>query len=596
MKKPLVTTSFCLALLVACGGGGGGGSSSNNSGSSNSAQAGISAADGAAMAYGVVSINSLVDNTTYSGTADISGYLSIPTSGVTYPAIVKAQSLSGNKVNYGYITSSSQTNVPVNPISTLILSIASSGNPATITSTNQLSPTSIATAKTAVNTIFSNIFQAFAVSSSTDLLTTNFPTNHTGLDFILDALNVKFDALGNPTVCTKLLNTCKTLNLSNLDTTAISITQNEINSLTSAPIATCSNSIKAFTSTSLTTDTSIYASDFLNSGLDAAGYRQAMSSRLGNLSANFNNPTFIGTDPNNNFVFAFDYFNSANNQYVGTFSMPFKLNGSNCVMAGDQLPFWIQATSQITVQTRVDGSSDAAVTTSTPVRGINFRAGGDGFGGTSVQNTVTVNGSPVTVQTLQFYMCDANNSCTNRLMDMTKGSNNNGYYFTPNNVNTIPVVSYASAGINSADSFYNGNPNPILVKMLDGSSNVLRQVRLKIRGGFISASEMNAITLPSVTNAQTVLSTNSTLANPSLNINIPSGIVVQGLSLASGPMTGQVTSTSKYVMGTSTSSFTISRTIDSSSDYRSLQMNANTTSGTPISIKYVWSPTCTGCT
>lgn len=595
MKKLLLVISVCSALIAACGGGGGGGATSSGGGASGGVLSGISAADGSAMAYGAVTISSLADNTTYSGTADVSGSLAIPASGVTYPAIVKVQSLSGGKVNYGYIASSSQTNVPVNPLSTLILSIASNGNPASITTTSQLTTASLTAAKTAVNSIFSNIFQAFSVSSGTDLLTTNFSTNHTGLDLILDALNVKFDALGNPTICTKLLNACRTLDLSNLDTTAVSITQAEVNSLNSAPIATCSNSISAITSTSITSDASLYASDFLNSGLDGAAYRSALASKLGNLTANFSNPIFIGTDSNSNFVFLFDYFNASNNQYVGTFTMPFKLSGSNCVMAGDQLPFWIQATSQITVQTRVDGTSDAAVTTSSPVRGLVFRAGGDGFGGTSVQDTVTVSGSPVTIQTLQFYMCDASNNCTNHLMDMVKGGNNNGYYYTPNGTNTIPAISYATAGITSPNAFYNGNPNPILVKMLDSGSTVQKQVRLKIKGGFISAAEMNSITLPSITNAQTILSTGSTLTNPTLNLTIPNGVIVQGVSLASGLMSGQVSSTSKFVMSGATTTSTVSRTIDSNTDYRSIQLNANTVSGTPISIKYVWSPTCSGC-
>lgn len=547
------------------------------------------------MAYGSVAINSLIDGTSATGTADVNGGFPLPTSNVTYPAIVKVQSLSGGKVNYGYIASSSQANVPVNPLSTLILSLASAGNPASITSSSQLTAPALATAKSAVNSIFSNVFQAFQVTSGVDLLTTNFATNHTGLDLILDALNVKFDALGNPTICTKLLNACKTIDLNSVDDSSLSITQNEINSLSSAPLAACSSSIKSLTSSSMANDTSLYASDFLNSGLDAVGYRQALASKFGGLNANFSNPVFVGADFNNNFVFVFDYFNASSNQYVGSFSMPFKMSGGSCVMAGDQLPFWIQATSQITVQTRVDGTNDSAVTTASPVRGLVFRAGGDGFGGTGVQNTVTVDGAPVTIQTLQFYMCDANNSCTNHLMDMTKGGNNNGYYYTPNNVNTIPVISYATAGINTPNAFYNGNPNPILVKMLDSNSAVQKQVRLKIRGGYISASEMNAITLPSISNAQTVLSTNATLVNPTLNLTVPRGIVVQGLSLASGLTSGQVTSTSKFVMSGATTAVNVSRTIDVSSDYRSIQLNANTVSGTPIWIKYVWSPSCSGC-
>ena len=589
MKKWLLTFYFCSAIVAGCGGGGG--SSSPTFGGGTGATV-ISAADGSAMVYGSVTISSLVDNTSFSSTANINGNLAIPTSGVTFPAIVKVQSLSGGKANYGYIASSAQASAPVNPLSTLILSIASNGNPATITSTTQLNSSSLAVAKTAVNAIFKSVFQAFSVSGSTDLLSTNFPTDHTGLDLILDALNVKFDATGNPTICTKLLNACKTLDLANLDTTAFSISASEVSFLNSAPIASCSNAISSLTASSITTDSTLYASDFLNSGLNAQAYRQSLSAKFGGMDATFNSPIFIGTDSSNSYVFQFDYINTSTNQYAGSFTIPFKIDSSGkCVMAGDQLPFFIQVTSQITVQTRVDGTSNAAATTSSPVRGLVFKAGGDA----SVQDTVTVNGSPVTIKSLQFYMCDSSNNCSNRLMDMVKGTNNNGYYYTPNGVNTIPVSGYSTAGINTPDAFYNGNVNPILVKMIDSGGIEQKRFYLKIKGSYITAAEMNAITLPSITNAQAILGTSGALVNPSLTINVPTGTIVQSVSLASGLVSGQVTGTSKFVLSGTSLSTAINRTIDSSSDYRSIQLSASTTSGTPISIKYVWSPTCSGC-
>jgi hypothetical protein len=404
-------------VLVACGGGGGGGGGlpspgsgatlpSNSSGVSTGALTGILAADGSAMAYGSITITSLVDNTSYSGVADINGNVSIPTSGVTFPAIVKASSLSGKKSNYGYIASSTQTSAPVNPFSTLILSIASNGNPATITSSTQLTSSSLAVAKSSVNTIFANIFQAFSVNNSIDLLNTNFLTNHTGLDLILDALNVKFDAEGNPTICTKLLNFCKTLDLDNLDTSAILISTSELLSIDNTPIASCSKAINSLTSSRITADSSLYASDFLNSGADAKLYRQSLSEKFGDITAAFNNPIFIGIDSNSNYIFQFDFFNTTTNLYAGSSTIPFKLDGGgNCVMAGDQLPFFIEAISQITVQTRVDNTSDVAVTTSSPVRGLLFRASGNASPG-----TVNVNGESVIIKTLQFFMCDSSNN------------------------------------------------------------------------------------------------------------------------------------------------------------------------------------------
>ena len=584
--------------LISCGGGASGPDLSKNQSDTGQVPVqGIFAADGSPMAYGAVTISSLVNSSTSSATADVNGNTPIPASGITYPALVKVISVSGNKVNYGYIADSAQTVVPVNPLSTLVIAIASGGNPAAVTSTSQLSASALGSAKTSVNTIFSGIFSAFSVSPTIDLLRTNFSTNHTGLDLILDAMNIKFGVTGNPTICTKLQNTCKTLDLAQLDTTPLTISASEVTQLNSVPIATCSGVINGLTSTSITSDASLYASDFLQSGLSGAQYRTSLASKFGTNSATFHSPIFIGTDFSNNFVFQFDYLNAATHEYVGSMSLPFKLEANRCVMAGDQLPFWIQVTSQITAQTRVDGTNSPAVTTASPVRGLDFRAGGDGLGGQTVQNTLIPagGGSPVTIATLQFYLCNANDNCSQHLMDMVKGSTNNGYYYIVNGENTIPVVSYTSAGINSAGTFYNGNPKPILVKMLDANGTVQRTVRLRVRGGFITAAEMSAIAMPSITNAQTILSTQSTIINPSLAMSIPTGTVVQSLSLSSGLMIGQVTTTSKFVMSSQSGSTTIPRTLDAATDYRSIFMGASTTGGIPMSLKYVWSPTCTGC-
>lgn len=602
MKLSGIALAMLVALLSGCGGGGSdsgsvGGSLASSS-SSGSVTGGILGADGSAMAFGRVSINSLVDASSSTGTADRNGALAIPTSGVTFPAIVKIQSLNGSKTNYGYIANGSQATVPVTPLTTLILAIASGGNPANITSSTQLSASRIDTAKAAVNAIFYSVFRAFSVNSSADLLATGFATDHTGLDLLLDAITIKFDAAGSPTICTKILNSCKTLNLSSLDTTALAITDAEVAALTSAPIGSCSAVINNLTSSAITTGTSLYATTFLNSGLDAAGYRQAMVSTLGGLSASFMNPIFIGKDDNNNYLFQFDYLNTSTNQYAGSLVIPFNIVGASCVMVGDQLPFMIQANSSVTAQYRVDGTgNNSATTTAAPVAGFSFKAGGDGFGGTTVQNTVTVSGQPVTIQTIRFYFCDANRVCSRQLMEMVKGASNNGYYYTPGGVNTLPLLSYTAAGINSASDFYNGNPNPIKVDMLDAGGTIRKTAYLKIRGGFIPANFLSAVTLPSVSNAQAVLAAQSTIANPTLNITIPNGTAVQRVWLTSFAMSnnGQPLTNQKFVLSSSSTTMQMSLTINSTDDYRSIQLGGSTSDGTPISIKYVWALNCTGC-
>jgi hypothetical protein len=547
------------------------------------------------MSFGKVAITSLVDGSSVIGTADANGSFPIPSSGVTFPALVRVEAASGRKANYGYIASSAQTDAPATPLSTLVLAIAGSGNPEKFSSGIDLTPSKLESAKAAVRSIFSNVFQAFAVSSDVDLLAKNFATDHTGFDLLLDAVNVRFDIAGNPTLCTKVLNICKTLNLANVDTSPIAFSASESSALQAVPIAACSNAINALSVTSMTSDSAIYASDFLNAGLNAQGYMAGLAGLFSGKSVTFKNPLYVGSDANNNYVFQFDYYDSADNTYVGGMSTPFKLDvNGKCVLAGDQLPFTIQVFSQIFAQSRVDGTSNPAVTTSSPLRGLIFRAGGDGFGGQGTA-TVKVNGNDVTITKLQFLMCDSNQTCSAPMIEMVKAVTNSGFYYTPGNVNTLPVKDYSSVGINSSSDFYNGNPNPVVVKMFDANNVEQKRVSLKIRGGYISGADMNSLNLPSVTNAQAILSTQSTLVDPSLALNIPTGFIAQSASISSGLASGKVSGTSKFVLSATASSIVVPRTLNPSDTYRAITLTSNTTGGISVFHKYVWSPVCSGC-
>jgi hypothetical protein len=593
------------AIVVACGGGGGSGTSTSSNAGGTAGAGMVSAADGSAMAYSQIIFSSLADSTSFSGTADIGGNIQVPSSGVTFPILVKAVSLDGSKINYGYVANNAQTSVPVNPLSTFVLAIASNGNPASISSASQLTTQSIASAKTAVNAIFTNIFSAFNVSTSIDLLTTSFSANHTGMDLVLDSMGVYFDAIGNPTLCTKISNQCKVFTLSSLDTSPISLSAQTIASINSVPFQACSTFINGLGSSSFATyNSGLYDASFLNSGLTSQAYSSAMAAKLSGVSASFNTPIYVGQDANNNHIFQFFVFNNGTNQYAGTQSMSFKSSGgNNCVMVGDQLSFWIQVSSQITSYTRVDGSFAGAqnpagspsVVTAAPITGLYFKAGGDGFGNSGALDNLVNQGSPpvataTTIQRLQFNLCDASNNCNTPLIELRKGNANNGFYYVPSNVNTIPVVSYSSINLNSPTSFYNGNANPIQVKMLDGNNTVQQTTYLKIRGGFISQAELQAVTLPSVSNATSILNTQSNLSAPSLSINIPTGTIVQSISLTSGPNNGTPTTSSAFVLSTSSLSSTMNQSINVATDnYRSIMLNGSTATGKPISVKYVFS-------
>ena len=598
-----VAIVMAAALLASCGGGGGGGSGGGNQTSTGT----VVAADGSAMSYAQITISSLVDSTQATQTADINGAVPIPV-GITFPALVKAQSLDASKVNYGYIASSAQTHAPVNPLSTFVLAIAANADPSSITASAQVTPSSIASAKGAVNAIFANIFSAFNVASNIDLLAASFATNHTGIDLLMDAMAIRFDPAGNPTLCTKISNACKSFTLASLDTSAIAITQPQIDLINSVPIVACSSIINSMTSTSITTDATLYHPNFLNAGLQAASYRTALAGRLGAVSATFNAPTFAGRDANGNYLFQFFLYNTATNQYAGAMMMAFNTDSDgHCLMIGDQLPFWIQVGSQITFQPRVDDSNMgtvAAVTTQTggqyaAVAGLFFKASGDSFGHSNqAMYDITVSGTPYSIRTLQFNLCDANQTCSH-LLDMKMATSNySGFYYIANSTNTLPALSYAAAGIQSASDFYNGNPDPIQVKMLDETDTVRKTVYLKLRGPYVSPASaiLTSAALPAVTNARAVLSTVTNLPNPSLSVNIPAGTLVQSISLTSGPSNGSPVTTARFVLSGSSISVPIGATIDATTDtYRSLAIGGSTTGGIPIYIKYVWAPGCSVC-
>jgi hypothetical protein len=272
---------------------------------------------------------------------------------------------------------------------------------------------------------------------------------------------------------------------------------------------------------------------------------------------------------------------------------------------GDQLPFWIQASSQVVGVVRVDSTHNASgsavetggsVANPNLVIGFKFSGGGDGNGGNTVLDTVTVGGSQITIQKANFSFCNASLTCSS-LISMNKSSGGTGFYYTPGSVNTLPLVSYASAGITSSALFYNSNTAPVKVDMLDSSNAIQKTVYMRVAGPYIGSTGLSGSALPSVTNAAAILSTGTTLVNPILNVNIPSGMSVQGISLSSGPYNGTVTTDSEMVLASSSTNKTMSKTIDVSTDtYRSIQINGSSFSGIPFTIKYVWSPACSGCT
>ena len=175
---------------------------------------------------------------------------------------------------------------------------------------------------------------------------------------------------------------------------------------------------------------------------------------------------------------------------------------------------------------------------------------------------------------------------------MQKGSGNNGFYFSGN---PVPILSYSSVGMTNTN-FYNGNPNPVKVTLKDVSGNPIGSVLyLKITGRFISDTELNAITLPSISNAASLLSTVTNLVSPTINYTTNSGFVAASVNLFHGPYIGQSTGATKMILSPVSGTATIADTINVTTDtYRSLTLYSSLPGSGLIRTKYVGSPQCTG--
>jgi hypothetical protein len=178
--------SVYLILLAACGGGGGGESAVGAVYTKNAGSAAI----GAAMSNASISIQPLPANpsTEVLLTADDAGLFTVPST-VTLPALVKATSANGQYTYYGYIKSVSDTGIPANPITTVLLTLASGGNPSAITSA--ISDAALADAKTKTVALFQQLLTATNQSSAIDFLSKTFTTDHTGLDLVLDSIGIQ---------------------------------------------------------------------------------------------------------------------------------------------------------------------------------------------------------------------------------------------------------------------------------------------------------------------------------------------------------------------------------------------------------------------
>lgn len=186
----LIITSI---VFVACGGGGGGGGSSPGP----ITTIGGTAATGAPIATGTITITDIHGVTT-TGTVGVSGSFSIDPSGLTAPLLIKLEGVTaiGSPITlYSTVASFSTGSINTSNITPLtdaiVRLIAGTGNSVSPASVLPLvTQSTINQANNVLTGVLSNALSQAGVSSNSDFITTSFAPNGTGIDFLLDGTKV----------------------------------------------------------------------------------------------------------------------------------------------------------------------------------------------------------------------------------------------------------------------------------------------------------------------------------------------------------------------------------------------------------------------
>ena len=596
-----ILLSISLLALAACGGGGGstvngGGGSTVSGGGSSSASGGGSAvvavyttnagsaAIGAAMSNASISIQPLPANpsTEVLLTADDAGLFTVPST-VSLPALVKATSANGKYTHYGYIKSSDQVGVPVNPITTVLLTLASGGNPSAITSA--ISDAALADAKTKTLTLFQHLLTATNQSSAIDFLSKTFTTDHTGLDLILDSVGIQLSATGNLVVLNKLTGVVTNVDPSKIapigfDTTAVS-------RMTSAPIQLCANFLNGLTSQTLTTDTSIYDANFLDSGRSRDVSMAKLRDTAPSDGFKVSMPIFAGFDSNGNLTFNMQLGTTAK-EYISDYRITVKKHATlnKCVLAGDLYPFEITIQPAIKTTIRMDGLTSNEVTKFAGLE-IYFGAHPDWtFASNSIGST--------RIKSARVDVCNSADVCTNLATLTNPGGAANGIF----DIDGQSANNYLKILQNSNVNLFTDISNPIKITFfsslsapLTGSTNSIGVVYTRSTAPVFSAAEVAALNMPTVSNASILT---GTLSNPTLLWNSDSAVIFE-LSVSS-TTSGPWAKDWKLILkkGSGSTRFTISD--PAPPYYRSISISAHIPNRSGmLETKYIWAPNCSGC-
>jgi hypothetical protein len=594
MRQILLSISL-VAIVggVGCGGGGGGGVSpstvSGGGGGSVNVRAVYttnagSAAIGAAMSNASISIQPLPANpsTEVLLTADDAGLFTVPST-VSLPALVKATSANGKYTHYGYIKSSDQVGVPVNPITTVLLTLASGGNPSAITSA--ISDAALADAKTKTLTLFQHLLTATNQSSAIDFLSKTFTTDHTGLDLILDSVGIQLSATGNLVVLNKLTGVMTNIEPSNI--TPIGFDTTAVSRMNTAPIQLCANFLNGLTSQTLTTDTSIYDANFLASGRSRddsmAEFREIASSD----GFKFSMPIFEGFDSNGNLSFDVQLSTTAK-EYISDYRLTVKkhVTFNKCVLVGNLYPFEIRIQPAIKTMIRMDGLTSNEVT---KFAGLEIYVGAHG-GWTFSANSI----GSTPIKSARVDVCNSADVCTSLATLTNLNGAANGIFDIDGQSANNKLKILQNSNVNLFTDILNSIKITLFTSVsapLKGSTNSIGVVYTRSTAPVFSAAEVAALNMPTVSNASILT---GTLSNPTLLWNSDSAVISE-LSVLSSTISGIFEAKWKLILkkGTGSTTFAFS---DRGSPYRSISISAHIPNRPGmLETKYIWAPTCSGC-